>query len=126
MSEQEKSAVKSRLPALCRLRWLLTALLLDWNEQFGYRLSKRSGEAFEAVEGRSALPALDEIEEVQGDGCLLRKLFLRQPLCQSDLAQPCAELLPKDAHLSESSRFGSRRTPTQSVCISFAHTLSVW
>ena len=102
------------------------ALLLDRNEEIGNWLSKRYGEAFEAIKGGTSLPTLDEIEEVQRDRCLLRKFFLRQSLRQSEFAQSSAELLSKNAHLCESSRFGSFRTPTQSVCISFAHTLSMW
>ena|ERR1700733_15413297 len=71
---------KTRLSTLCRLRWPSSPLLLDRNEEFGNWLSKRFGETFEAIKGWTSLPTLDEIEEVQRDGCLLRKLFLRQSL----------------------------------------------
>ncbi len=83
-------------------------------------------ETLKTIERRATLTAFDKIKEIEGERSLFRKLFLRQALCLSDLAQPRAELPAKSAHLSESSQSTSCRTPTQSVCISFTHTLSMW
>lgn len=74
------------------------APFLRRKEQLGHGPLKGARQAFKAVKGGASLAPFDEIEEVQGNRRLLRKLFLRQVLRMSDLAQPRAELLPKCAH----------------------------
>jgi hypothetical protein len=124
--EQKKSAEENTVTKVSGLGWPLSCPVLGWKKKLGHRLLKGFGKAFETVKGRATLAPLDEIEEIQRNGCFLRKLFLRQAAPLSDLPQPRPKLLPKSAHLCESSQFAFCRTPTQSVCISFAHTLSVW
>jgi len=77
---------------------LSAARFLRRQEQLGHGPLQGARQAFEAVERRPALAPFNEVEKVQGHGCLLRKLFLRQALLVSDLAQPRAELLPKSTH----------------------------
>jgi hypothetical protein len=82
---------------------LLSALLLGRYEEFGDGVFQCPSQAFKTVEGRSSLPPLDEVEEVQGHGRLLRKLFLRHLLREPDLTQPRTELFSKSTHTFESS-----------------------
>jgi hypothetical protein len=69
--------------------------------KFGDGLFEGAGQAFEAVERGAALAPLDEIEEVERDVRLLRKLLLGQVLRLPDFAQSCAEVFTKNAHLCE-------------------------
>ena len=81
----------------------LPGFFLGRKEQFGDGLFEGAGQAFEAVKGRATFAPLNEIEEVEREGRLLRKLLLGQVLRLPDFAQPCAEVFAKNAHLCESS-----------------------
>ncbi len=104
-----------------RLR-LFPALFLWCKEQLGHRPLQGARQPLQAVERGSTLAPFDEIEEIQGHGRFLRKLFLRQALRASDLAQPRAELLPKSAHLV-SLRNRLPEEHQRRVCVPHLHIL---